>query len=82
MARDLFHDLVKQALINEGWTVTHDPFPLHTRKEGGLSTDLGAERIIFAENRSQKIAVEVKSFIHISILHDFSIGGWSILCLQ
>jgi hypothetical protein len=31
MARDLFHDLVKQALINEGWTVTHDPYPLHTR---------------------------------------------------
>ena len=71
MARDLFHELVKQALVNDGWTVTHDPFPLHTRKEGGLSTDLGAERIIFAENRSQKIAVEVKSFIHISILHDF-----------
>ena len=71
MARDLFHDLVKQALISDGWTVTHDPFPLHTRKEGGLSTDLGAERIIFAENRFQKIAVEVKSFIHISILHDF-----------
>jgi XisH protein len=71
MARDLFHDLVKQALINDVWTVTHDPYPLHTRKEGSLSTDLGAERIIFAETRSQKIAVEVKSFIHISILHDF-----------
>ena len=36
MARDLFHDLVKQALISDGWTVTHDPFPLHTRKHGKI----------------------------------------------
>lgn len=71
MARDLFHEIVKQALIKDGWTITHDPFPLHTRKEGGLSTDIGAEKVILAENNLKKIAVEVKSFIHISILHEF-----------
>ena len=42
MARDLFHDIVKKALIKDGWTITHDPFTLHSRKEGGLSTDIGA----------------------------------------
>ena len=71
MARDLFHDIVKKALIKDGWTITHDPFTLHSRKEGGLSTDIGAEKVILAENGLTKIAVEVKSFIHISILHEF-----------
>ena len=71
MARDLFHDIVKKALIKDGWTITHDPFTLHSRKEGGLSTDIGAEKVILAENGLTKIAVEVKSFIHMSILHEF-----------
>lgn len=71
MARDLFHNIVKQALIKDGWTITHDPFPLHSRKEGGLSTDIGAEKVILAQNDTKRIAVEVKSFVHISILHEF-----------
>ena len=71
MARDLFHYIVKEALIKEGWTITHDPYPLHSRKEGGLSTDIGAEKVILAENDLKKIAVEVKSFVHMSLLHEF-----------
>jgi hypothetical protein len=71
VARDIFHTLVREALENEGWVITHDPFPLHNRKEGGLQTDLGAEKIITAEKGLDRIAVEVKSFVHISILHDF-----------
>lgn len=71
MARDIFHTLVREALENEGWVITHDPFPLHNRKEGGLQTDLGAEKIITAEKGLDRIAVEVKSFVHISIFHDF-----------
>ncbi len=71
MARDLFHHIVKEALIKDGWTITHDPYPLHSRKEGGLSTDIGAEKVILAENNLKKIAVEVKSFVHMSILHEF-----------
>ena len=27
-AKDRFHDLVKVALIQEGWTITHDPLYL------------------------------------------------------
>jgi hypothetical protein len=43
----------------------------YLRKEGGLSTDIGAEKVILAENGLKKIAVEVKSFTHMSILHEF-----------
>ena len=28
MAKDLFHDVVKEALLIEGWQITHDPFPV------------------------------------------------------
>ena len=71
MARDIFHTLVREALVEEGWVITHDPYPLHNRKQGGLQTDIGAEKIITAEKGHERIAVEVKSFVHISILHDF-----------
>jgi hypothetical protein len=52
---------VKQALIQEGWTITHDPYIFDTDPQ--LSTDLGAERLIAAERETEKIAVEIKSFI-------------------
>ena len=39
MARDLFHDIVKEALIKDGWTITNDPLTLLNREEGGISTD-------------------------------------------
>lgn len=30
MARDLFNNTVKDALIQEGWQITHDPFPVNS----------------------------------------------------
>jgi hypothetical protein len=71
MAKDLFHEIVKEALIKEEWTVTDDPLTLLSRAEGGISTDLGAEKMIVAEKGLTKIAVEVKSFINPSLIHDF-----------
>ena len=64
-ARDILHDIVKDALISDGWTITHDPFliPFGRRK---LYADLGAERIIAAEQGEQKIVIEIKSFIGLS----------------
>lgn len=59
--RDTYHDLVKQALIREGWQITHDPYTFKTKPE--LTTDLGAERTIAAERGVEKIAVEIKSFL-------------------
>jgi hypothetical protein len=70
MAKDIFHDIVKKALINEDWVVTDDPLRL---KFGAIifQVDLGAEKIIGAEKAGQKIAVEIKSFLNPSTITDF-----------
>ncbi|TYQ30005.1 hypothetical protein PseudUWO310_11325 [Pseudanabaena sp. UWO310] len=47
-ARDIYHNTVRIALEKDGWTITHDPFPLQIGKKR-LSADLGAERLISAE---------------------------------
>nr|WP_271254365.1 element excision factor XisH family protein [Pseudanabaena sp. Chao 1811] len=57
-ARDIYHNTVKTALEKDGWTITHDPFPLQIGKKR-LSVDLGAERLISAEKNLQKIVVEM-----------------------
>lgn len=69
MARDIYHDLAKQALIKAGWQITHDPYTLPI---GGqhLYIDLGAEKVLAAEKEGQKIAVEIKSFLKPSPLSD------------
>ena len=46
-ARDKLHD-VKNALIKDGWTITHDPYHLKYG-EHDLFVDIGAERMIAAE---------------------------------
>lgn len=69
MARDLFHQLVRDALEAEGWRVTHDPLVL---RAGGLRfVDLAAEQVFAAERGTEYIAVEVKSFLGQSKLNDF-----------
>jgi hypothetical protein len=69
-AKDKFHDAVKNALINDGWIVTDDPYQL---KMGVFDTfiDLGAERILSAEKGEEKIAVEIKSFLEASSIYAF-----------
>ncbi len=63
--RDVFHAAVRRALEKEGWTITHDPYPLifGTRN---VRVDLGAEAPIAAEKAGRKIAVEIKSFAGLS----------------
>ena len=68
-AKDIYHDTVKRALQKEGWIITHDPFPLQIGRKR-LSADLGAERLINAEKGTQKIVVEVKSFVGRSDVKD------------
>jgi XisH protein len=70
MARDLFHNIVKDALLQEGWTITHDPFPVNYG-DVQMQIDLGAERLLAAERNTEKIAVEVKSFINPSAISEF-----------
>lgn len=70
-AKGIYHDLVKQTLINEGWQVTHDPYKIMLGRRRGF-IDLGAERTLMAaERHNEKIAVEIKSFIGQSDLDDF-----------
>lgn len=68
-AKDIYHDTVRNALIKDGWTITHDPLTIRlTRKK--LYVDLGAERLIAADQDNQQIAVEVKSFTRASDMKD------------
>jgi XisH protein len=70
MAKDLFHDVVKEALLVEGWQITHDPFPVDYG-DVQMQIDLGAERLFAAERDAEKIAVEVKSFTNPSAISEF-----------
>jgi hypothetical protein len=72
-AKDLYHDVVKTALIKDGWTITHDPYTLSAGCTD-VFVDLGAERILAAERNSDKIAVEVKSFRGPSEVRDLEIA--------
>jgi hypothetical protein len=69
-AKDIFHDAVRNALIKDGWTITHDP--LYIRSGGAeFHIDLGAERLLAAEKDGEKIAVEIKSFLGVSAISEF-----------
>ncbi|MBW4591778.1 MAG: XisH family protein [Brasilonema angustatum HA4187-MV1] len=69
-ARDIYHNTVKNALIKDGWTITHDPLRIRLARGRNLFVDLGAERLLAAERGTQKIAVEVKSFTRPSDMKD------------
>jgi hypothetical protein len=71
MAKDKFHDHVREALEKDGWTITHDPFFIYVGRRRAY-IDLGAEKsLIGAERSGEKIAVEIKSFLGHSDLDDF-----------
>jgi hypothetical protein len=68
--RDYYHDALRCALEKDGWTITHDPFPLPYGSTV-VEIDLGAERLIAAEKGNERIAVELKSFTSASIISEF-----------
>ncbi|MGB3311249.1 MAG: element excision factor XisH family protein [Nodosilinea sp.] len=78
-ALDLYHDAVKQALIKDGWSITHDPLHLRWGRKD-MYVDLGAKRLIVATRSEENIAVEVKSFIRASEMEAFrdAIGQYAI----
>lgn len=71
MAKDIFHQQVKTALVKGGWKITHDPFTIRISEATKLQIDLAAESAIAAERNSEKIAVEIKSFIGESDISSF-----------
>lgn len=61
-AKDTYHDAVRNSLVKDGWTITHDPLPLNWG-ERDFFVDLGAERMLAAEKAGKRIAVETKCFL-------------------
>ena len=77
--KDRIHEVVKNALIKDGWTITADPFILVY--EGiRVYADLSAEQTFAAERAGRKIVVEIKSFLSPSPLHDFqqALGQYTV----
>lgn len=68
-AKDFYHDTVRHALEKDGWKITHDPYFMRIGRRKGY-VDLGAE-MVAAERGTEKIAVEIKSFIGLSDLDAF-----------
>ena len=68
-AKDIFHDCVKHALIKDSWIVTDDPLSLKIGKKD-LFIDLAAEKMLIAEKGTERIAVEIKSFVGTSEVED------------
>lgn len=72
-AKDLYYDLVKNALRQDGWRITHDPLRLRwPAGQVALShVDAGAgELLLAAEKDERKIAVVTKSFIGLTDLQE------------
>jgi hypothetical protein len=69
-ARDAFHNIVRTALENDGWSITHDPYRIDLGFVD-FYIDLGAERLIAATKDNEKIAVEVKTFLAPSVISEF-----------
>lgn len=70
MAKDLFHQAVKTALIKDGWKITSDPLTIRIDRIK-FEVDLAAEKVLAAEKNNKKIAVEIKSFLNPSTVNDF-----------
>ena len=68
--KDSTHDVVKIAMLKEGWPITHDPYFV---RFGDIDffIDLGAEKVIAAEKDGEKIAIEIKTFSSPSPMTDF-----------
>lgn len=62
-AKDIYHECVKNALIKDGWQITHDPLSLKIGKKD-IFIDIAAEK------QGTKIAVEIESFVGISEVED------------
>ena len=70
MAKDFYHNNVREALEKDGWRITADPYRVKV-DEVGYEIDFGAEPLIAAEKDEIRIAVEVKSFVGPSTVNEF-----------
>ena len=66
---DAHHEVVKTALVKDGWTITHDPFVISV---GGrrLLADLGAEKVMNTLSQAEKVVIEIKVLDGASLVND------------
>jgi hypothetical protein len=64
-AQDVYYDLVKQALRQQGWRVTHHPLRLRVPVSStqARQSEAAEEPLLAADQAERKIAVLVKSFM-------------------
>ncbi|NET01454.1 MAG: fatty-acid synthase [Sphaerospermopsis sp. SIO1G2] len=60
-AKDTIHEIVKEAIIKDGWEITDDPFVI-SYGERFLFVDLGASNFIGVKQENKQIAIEIKPF--------------------
>ena len=53
-AKDIYHNAVKNALIQEGWIITNDPLHLKWGQKDMVSPQYIGERVIQASMTNQK----------------------------
>jgi len=78
--KNIYHDVVIEALEADGWTITDDPLKIEFSGRK-LFVDLGAERAaIGAQKGNQEIGVEIQSFLGSSIVRDLeeAVGQYEI----
>ena len=70
MARDVYHIHVKEALLKDGWIITHDPLILMP-DEDGVAVDLGAQKPITAEieEADRLLSIAEKNKVLIQVGH-------------
>lgn len=66
---DLIHNQVKNALINDGWQITDEPYNI-AYGSVRLQADLGAKKSFAVERNGTKIVIEVKSFVGKSLINE------------
>jgi hypothetical protein len=72
-ALDQIHNAVKKALIKDDWLITADHYTIGY-EDVRVYADLAAEKLLAAERTGYKIAVEIKSFVGRSLLHEFEMA--------
>ncbi|MCE7989801.1 MAG: hypothetical protein DYG89_52310 [Caldilinea sp. CFX5] len=68
--RDAIHEAVKNALKNDNWHITADPYRI-VYKDTTLEADMKADKLIIATRENRSIIIEVKSFLQSSFIHEF-----------
>lgn len=60
-AKDRYHEVVKMALIKDGWQITFAPYPIRY-EEIKLVADLASQKTFCANREGANLVIEVKSF--------------------